>query len=539
MAFSVNRCLSACVLFALCGIIGSGMSSAAEYGDALVSGSIAQPRTLIPILASDSASAGIADFIYNGLLKYDKDLNIVGDLAERWTVSEDGLRITFYLRKNVRWHDGVKFTARDVVFTYQQLINPSLPTPYSGDFKKVDHIDVLDPYTLTVVYKEPFSPGLISWAMAMIPEHLLKSEDLTRTSFSQYPVGTGPYRFKKWVPYEKVELMANPEYFEGRPFIDRMIVRIIPDDATLFLELLTEGIDNSSLTPLQYRRQTESDRFTKAFKKFRYPSNGYLYMAYNLSNPLFSDVRVRTAIARAVNVQDIIDAVFLSEADASNGPYTPLSWGYNETVKPLSFNRNIASGLLAEAGWKDSDGDGWIEKNGRKFEFTVVTNQGNSQRQNVAEIIQHQLKEVGIKMKIKIVEWSVFVDQIINKKKFDAVLLGWNLSYDPDLYDIWYSGKTKEGEFNFIGYDNPEVDRLLERGRVIFDMAERKRIYARVHELINRDQPYFFICVPYSLTALHTRFRGVAPAKRGYWYNFREWWVPRQEQKYRKATLIP
>jgi len=515
----------------------NGVSAKDLGGDAIVSGTIAQPRTLIPFLASDSASASVADFIFNGLIKYDKDLNIVGDLAEKWEVSSDGKEITFFLRKGVFWHDGKEFTADDVLFTYEKLIDPNVPTPYSGDFKKVAQLKVINKYTVKVTYQEPFSPGLVSWSMAIVPRHLLEKEDLVRTEFARKPVGTGPYRFEKWIPYEKVQLSAYQQYFEHRPFIDRIVFRIIPDDATLYLELLTEGVDTISLTPLQYQRQTSTQRFQKSFRKFKYPSNSYIYMAYNLSNPLFNDIRVRTAVAHAVNVGELIDIVFLSEAQACTGPYTPLSWGFNEQVKPLPYDVAQARTLLKDAGWEDTDKDGYLEKGKEKFEFTLITNQGNTQRQNVAEIIQQRLKEVGIRVKIKVVEWSVFVEEVINKKKFDAVLLGWSLSYDPDLFDIWHSSKTKEGEFNFIGYQNKEVDRLLEEGRRVFDQEKRKALYHQVHQLIYQDQPYFFICVPDSLTALHTRFQGVVPAKRGYWYNFIDWWVPKEKQKYRRTVL--
>ena len=165
-----------------------------SYGDAIVVGSISDARSLIPIIASDSASAEVCSFLFNGLVKFDKDVNIAGDLAQGWEIQEDGLVIVFRLRRGVRWHDGEPFTAKDVEFTYKKLIDPQVKTPYSGDFERIRSLEVLDDYTVKVTYKEPFSPALASWGMWIMPEHALKGEDLNKTTFSRRPIGRAPTR---------------------------------------------------------------------------------------------------------------------------------------------------------------------------------------------------------------------------------------------------------------------------------------------------------------------------------------------------------
>ncbi|MFA4992275.1 MAG: peptide-binding protein [Candidatus Omnitrophota bacterium] len=505
---------------------------ASDYGDAIVVGSIGEPRTLVPILASDSASGSICGLVFNGLVKYDKDLNLTGDLAERWEVSGDGLEITFYLRKGVKWHDGAPFTARDVEFTYRSLIDPGVRTPYGGDFERVARLEVIDDHALKVFYKEPFSPGLASWGMNVMPRHLLEGKDLNSTPFARKPIGTGPYKFKSWKTGEKIELVSNHEYFEGRPRIDKYIYRIIPDQATLFLELRAQGVDYTGLTPIQFKRQTQSEFFKKTFQKFNFPSFGYTYMGYNLSDPKFSDKRVRQAINCAIDKDQIIRGVLLGLGRASTGPFIPESWAYNKEVRPPVRDIEKAKALLKEAGWQDADGDGVLEKLGVKFSFTVITNQGNEERRMTAEIIQRDLKEVGIDVRIKIIEWSAFVSEFIDKRRFDAVLLGWSLSMDPDMYDIWHSSKIKEGEFNFVGYSNPEIDELLLKGRRIFDQEERGRIYRRIHEILYDDQPYLFLYVPDALPILHGRFKGIEVGPAGIGHNFIKWYVPRDEQRY-------
>lgn len=508
---------------------------AREYGDAIVSASIADARNLLPMLASDSASAEISGMIFNGLVKYDKDLNLTGDLAESWDILEDGVVIVFHLRKNVRWQDGYPFTAADVEFTYRKMIDPDVRTPYGGDFERVKSLEVLDDHTVRVTYKEPFAPGLASWGMSIIPKHLLDGQDLNTTGFSRKPVGTGPYGFKQWKVQEKIELRSHHGYFEHRPYIDRAITRVIPDESTIFLELHTQGIDSAGLTPLQFSRQTDTTFFKKHFRKFRLPGFNYTYVGYNLHDPRFADIRVRQALNMAVDKKEIIDVVLLGYGQVSTGPFVEQSWAYNHDVVPAGFDPQKARQILANAGWKDTDKDGWLDKNGSVFEFTLVTNQGNEQRQKAAEIIQRRLKDIGIRMKIKVVEWSVFLSEYIDRRNFEAILLGWSVAREPDSYDVWFSGKTKQGEFNFIGYSNEEVDRLLVEGRRIFDQAHRQKIYHRVHKIIYDEQPYMFLYTAESLSALHNRFQEVRPAAAGIGYNFIDWWVPGPEQKYRMA----
>jgi len=504
-----------------------------EYGDAIVIASIADARTLIPILASDSASSQICGQLFNGLVKYDKDLNLVGDLAESWEISTDNLTIAFHLRKNVRWHDGHPFTAQDVEFTYKKLIDPQTLTPYSGDFQIVESLQVIDDYTIKIKYKEPFSPGLASWGMPILPRHLLENENLIKTDFQRKPVGTGPYRFKKWKNQEKIELVFYDNYFEGRPYISRYINRIIPDEASIFLELQTKAIDYAGIPPVAYKFKTNTPLFEKSFNKFRLPSFSYTYLGYNLKNPLFRDKNVRIALDYAVNKEEIIKMVFFGLAKDITGPFIADSWAYNTEIKPREFDISKAKQILKDSGWSDIDQDGILEKDERKFEFTITANQGNDQRIKTAEIIQKRLKDIGIRVKIKVLEWSVFLSECVEKRNFDAVLLGWSLSLDPDPFDIWHSSKTKQGEFNFIGYENKEVDQLIMEGRRTFNKAERAKVYHKIHEIIFQEQPYMFLYSPDSLTIIDKRFQGIEPAPAGIGYNFIKWWVAKENQRYK------
>jgi len=495
--------------------------------------SASDARTLIPILASDSASGQICGHIFNGLIKYDKYLNIVGDLAESWEVSNDKLSITFYLIKNVFWHDGVPFSAKDVEFTFNKLIDPEIATPYGGDFQMVEKFEVIDNYTIRVTYKEPFSPGLSSWGMSIIPKHILESQDLHKTDFQRNPIGTGPYKFNTWKTQEKIQLIYNDNYFQGRPYISRYINRVIPDEASTFLELQTKAVDYSSLSPIAYKYKTNSKKFQSNFNKFRLPSFGYTYLGYNLKNPVFRDANVRIALDYAVNKQEIIKMIFLGLAKPITGPFINDSWSYNSDIIPRPFNQDKAKQILKDAGWIDSNNDGILDKEGLKFEFTITTNQGNDQRIKTAEIIQKRLKDIGIRVKIKVLEWSVFLSECVEKRNFDTVLLGWSLSLDPDPFDIWHSSKTKEGEFNFIEYNNSYVDELIIEGRRTFEQSKRREIYRKIHEIIFNEQPYMFLYSPDALLVIDKRFQGIDPGPGGIGHNFIKWWVDKNSQRYK------
>lgn len=503
------------------------------YGDAIVTGSIGDASNLLPALASDSASGDINGLVYDGLLKTDKNLNLIGNLAESWEISEDGLTITFRLRKGVKWHDGHAFTSRDVMFTYQLMIDPKTPTAYGEDYKQVKKAETPDDYTFRVTYERPYAPALISWSFPIMPAHLLEGRDIAESPLARKPIGTGPYIFKEWQTGQIIILEASPDYFEGRPYIFRYVYRIIPDTATMFLELKSGGLDRMGLTPIQYKRQTNTPKFEKDFKKYQYLSFGYTYLGFNLLDPKFQDKRVRQAIGYAIDKNEIIDGVLLGLGQPANGPYKPGTWVYNEKVTPYPFDPEKAKMLLVDAGWADTDHDGLLDKEGQPFEFTITTNQGNKQREMTALIIQQRLKDVGIGVKVRIIEWAAFLKEFIDKKKFEAVILGLTIPINPDLFDVWHSSKIKPGELNFISYQNSEVDRLIDQGRFTFDREVMKKSYDRIQEILKEDAPYIFLYVAKALPVVAARFHGIKPAPAGIEYNFIKWYAPKHLQKYK------
>jgi peptide/nickel transport system substrate-binding protein len=503
-------------------------------GDAIVFGTIGDASNLIPMLASDSASHEYGGHIFDGLVEYDKTLSTLEPrLAEKWDVEDGGLKLTFHLRRDVKWQDGQPFTARDIEFGFNTITDEKTLTAYSEDYKQVQKFELLDDYTFRVTYDKPYAPALASWgSMVVLPRHLLEGKNINETDFGQHPVGLGSHKFESWDRNSRFTLRANPDYYRGRPWIEQVVYRVLPDQSTQFLELQAGGLDMMGLTPLQFSRQTSTGVFARDFRKYRYISNSYTYLGYNLKDPRFADVRVRRAFAHAIDKQEIVDAVLFGLGRPTECPYRPGTKWFNDKLPPYEYNPERARALLAEAGWKDTDGDGILDKDGKPFSFRIITNQGNDQRLKTATMVQKRLQDVGIDVSVRVIEWAAFLNDFLEKGRFEVIMLGWSLSLDPDQYEIWHSSKTGPKQFNRIGFANAEVDELLEKGRRTFDDDERKRIYDRFQEILRDEQPYTFLYVPEATPILHARFRGIEEAPAGISWNFPFWYVPAGEQKY-------
>ncbi|WP_025270661.1 peptide-binding protein [Hippea sp. KM1] len=480
----------------------------------------ANPKRFIPFLAIDSSSGEISSYIFNGLLKLNKDMDIVGDLARDFKIEDNGKRIVFHLRRNIYWQDGKKFTSRDVIFTYKLITDPKTPTPYAGKYKIIKKIYAPDNYTVVVEYPYPFKPALYSWMMGIVPEHILKhTKNIATDPFNRKPIGTGPYILSQWKNAQFVKLKAFDKYFLHKPNIDRVIYKIIPDQTTALLELKNGKLDMLSLTPLQYKYEFSSD-LKKRYKIYLEPSSSYTFLGFNLKLDMFKDIRVRKAICMAIDRQQIRKTILFGFGRVADSIY-PANSPYFNNKLICNYNPKMAKKLLKEAGYILKR-DGFLYKNGRKFTFTLYTNQGNTQRKYAAIMIQQYLRKIGIDMKIRIMEWQAFLN-MVNERHFDAIILGWQLGADPDQYSLWHSKSDFKGGFNFVGFHNKEVDKLIEKARTTFDKDKSKSIYKKINDLIVNQFPYIFLYYPTSITAVNRNIKGIKPAKAGIMYNFIDW----------------
>jgi len=483
--------------------------NANEFKDSISS----SPNRINPLLATDSASGEITSWIFNGLVKFDKNAKVIGDLAKSWKF-ENNTTLIFKLKKGVKWHDGANFSARDVIYTYNLLNSKKISTPYSSDFKEVKSVEQLDDYTIKVVYKYPYFKALTIWMMGILPSHLWKKEkNPMQSKLNKFAIGTGAYKMTKAFEVNKnIKLIANKEYFEHKPKIDLIDYRYVGDSATQFLLLKSGELDIGGLTPLQLERQI-SDDFKKDFNIFERASNGYTYMGLNLRKKPFNNAKVREALNLAINKQELIDLLFFSHGKPCYGPFMPGLDVYPKDYKPPKYNLKRAKELLAEAGY--------TKKN--PLEFTLITNTGNDIRVNAAEIIQQQLKKVGIDMKIRVLEWQAFLNTVVFPREFDAVLLGWSLGLIPDAYSIWHSDGDKKGGFNFVGYHNSRVDSLIIKAKSEINRDKFAKTYRKIFKLIAKDNPYIFLYIPNSITAINKNIKNIDPSVVGLRHNFIDW----------------
>ncbi|UCF90199.1 MAG: hypothetical protein JSW39_18115 [Desulfobacterales bacterium] len=419
--------------------------------------------------------------------------------------------IEFNLRPNVRFHDGHILDAGDVKFTYEAIIAPQNLSPRIADYEPVKAVQVLDPLTVRVVYKRLYSPGFGTWAMGILPEHLLNSEALRReairagkepanftmrqSAFNRHPIGCGPFVFREWKSDEYIALDRFEDYWEGPPNYKAFIYRIIPDLLTQEMEFYAGTLDAygqppGGVPPYQTRRLENDPRF----QSFSGTSFGYSYIGYNMRREPFDDPRVRRALGMAIDVDKIIKYVLYGQGKRISGPFPLQTDYYDRRIAPLPCDPEGALRLLAEAGWK-RDAQGWLTKDGRRLQFTLITNSGNDIRKAILAVAQDAWKQIGIDVRTDLLEWSVFIQERVDKHDFDAVILGWSMGIDPDLYQIWHSSQTGPNQLNFVAFQDQEADRLIVAIRQEYNHQRQVDLCHELQKIIAAAQPYTFLFV--------------------------------------------
>jgi len=456
--------------------------------------------------------------------------------------------LVFHLRPGVRFHDGWVFDANDVKFTYEAIMNPGNLSPRIADYEPVKAVEVMDPLTVRIVYKRLYSPALGTWAIGILPRHLLNADALRKeaislgkdpekfsirqASFNRHPVGCGPFVFKEWRSDQDIVLDRFDDYWEGPPNYERYVYRIIPDPLTQEMEFYAGTIDTYGVQPHQVKRLKEDPRF----QSFSGPSFGYTYIGYNMRKAPFNDRRVRKALSMAVDVDKIIDYVLYGQGERITGPFVKQTDYYDKSIRPVPYDPEGALRLLEEAGWHRNK-EGWLEKNGKRFQFTLITNSGNDIRKAVLAIAQDAWKKIGIDVRTDLLEWSVFIQERVNKLDFDALVLGWQMGIEPDLYQIWHSSQTHPFQLNFCGFKNEEADDLIVKIRQEYDHKRQVKYCHMLHKIIALEQPYTFLYVSRWTAILDKRivikeigdegnisYKKIEPTKTGdYTFYFNKW----------------
>lgn len=499
--------------------IGCGSKTERPYNDNTLRLNLsAEPNLLNPILSIDSSASSVEAYIFNGLLGVNENLELVPELATHYTINKNGTEYIFHLKKSVKWHDGHPFTAHDVKYTFETLLDPKTNTVRRSNYVINGNpikIEVLSEHQVKFTLPEPFSPFLVRISTSILPKHILEKEDINTSQFNRNPIGTGPYKFKEWKSGQYIILSKNEDYFEKEPQIDTVLFSIINDPNAALIALKKQEIYVSGIPPKDIASMASESHINL----HQYYDLIYTFLAFNFNNPHFSDRRVRNAITHAIHKDAIVKGVLKNHGTSAHLPSSPVLWSYPETpIETPQFDIEKSKALLKEAGYTLNTDTSILEKDGVPFEFTIITNKGNKEREKTAQIIQQALKQLHIKVTIQIMEWSAFLKIINNPtppKEFDAIILAWSLSIEPDSYSIWHSSQYPKG-FNLIGYNNPKVDALLEQGRQVSDQAQRKDIYKKMYEEIVYDAPYVFLYYPETTIGTNTLLNGLsAPGPSG------------------------
>ena len=499
----------------------------ATRGGTLVVGEISDFESLNPMGTTDAHARDIYNLLFLSLLDEQPDfLSFKPRLARSYEFSKDRKQLTFHLRDDVKWTDGAPVTAYDVKATFDAQKNPDVL--WSGRHLKehIDSVKVADAHTVTYYYNEVYPYQLMDANDGPImPAHFINSTEpnkIRNIQIEDIPTD-GPFKLLEWKRGQALVLVPNENYYEkGKPYLDKVIFKIIPDQVTLLTQLKSGEIDCMESIPPREVKDLENNH--PELHVFNFPTRAYIYIGWNEKVPFFRDKKVRRALTMAINRQLIIDNLYYGYAEECTSPFVPIIWAYNPNIKPIPYDPERAKELLAEEGFADSDGDGWLDKDGKRFEFELMTNYGNEIRKDVQVMVQDMLKKVGIKVDPAILEWTVMLEKI-KSMDFEAMVNAWRVGTKADLEPIWSCASRRQGGYNRIDYCNPTVDSLNTLACSMLDFDKARPLFYKAQEIIYEEQPYTFLYVPHALDALNKRFKGAKPDAIGMYHNLQEWWV--------------
>jgi len=449
-------------------------------------------------------------------------------LAESWEFSDDRKTLTFRLRDDVVWSDGVPVTARDVEFTYRAWTDPDVAWGGAFTVEAVERVEVIDERTVAFHFERAYASQLLDVGAGalILPAHAWGELPFSewRASadwFRENLVVDGPFRLASWAPQHEIVLERNPLYYEeGLPYLDRVIFRVVPDQTSQLTQLLNGEVDFVfQLSPDDVARVEAADDV----ELVTYWSRGVIFIGWNLSKPPFDDARVRRALTLGIDRPTLIDSIWGRFARPLASPIVPeMVPGAAGRFEPLPYDPERARALLAEAGWEDRDGDGVREKDGRPLAFTLITNTGNRQREDALVILQDQLRRVGVAIEPRALEFNTLVGQVTSGA-YDAVITAWVM---PTTLDYRFAYATSEiGGSNFVGYSDPRMDALLTEMREAPDREAMRPYLAEMHEIQQRDQPYTFLWQSQRISGIRERVHGAEPNHLYSLFDLREWWV--------------
>ncbi|HLI98029.1 MAG TPA: peptide ABC transporter substrate-binding protein [Candidatus Baltobacteraceae bacterium] len=533
------------LLIAALAVLCSGCSKSGAPGAAPPSNGVlrvglwAEPNSLNPLLASNTAEDFIAALAFSMLVTIDNHGRDVPDLAaavptlENGGISKDGLTITYHLRRNVKWQDGAPFTSADVKFSWQAVMNPDNNVVERRGYDQVQSVDTPDPYTVVFHLKRPFAPfvdtvfGESDDPYRVIPRHLLaRYKNINQVPFNQLPIGTGPFKVTRWIHGDRIEYVANPYYFLGKPKLRAITVYIVPDSNTAEAELRAHNLDlvpDVATANLSNLRERPAPGVTTMLV----PGPVYSAIQFNLTHPPLDDVRVRRALSYGIDEKRIIDTLLYGSGVPATADLADFYWAYDGNVTRYPYDPAKARAMLDSAGWLVGPG-GIRRKNGRALSLQLVYGQGNATARQMGVQIQSDLRKIGVDVSVKDYTYTMLyatqaLGGILDGGKFDLAEYLWVAGADPDDSDGWMCDAAPPAGNNVAHYCNPQFDAAERDALTHVDRTRRKSDYAKTQALLASDAPAAFQYYQRLRYALSTNVQNFRPNGVTASWNAYEW----------------
>ncbi len=527
-------------------------------GGRVIVGSFVDIQRLNPATSNDSGSTSVSSKIYDTLLRIDAKTGEPKPWLGSWKISADGLTFDWTIDPKANWSDGKPITGNDLLARVK-MQGRSKVTPNKSNFNDVEgyqdyasgkataisgiKVDSADPKKFTVTFTRIFCPALNTvFGVAPMPEHVFgkytvdadpaKNVDEAPENNSP-PVASGPFKFKEWRKGDQTILVKNENYFKGAPYVDELVYKVVADTNVLAAQLKTGELTVGTVNPPDLAGLQTEDRL----KIYKFQQPAYTYIGWRANNPnvaFLQDKRVRQALAYGIDMSAVVRSVLLGEGEKQLQHHPSFLWSAapEKDLNPYNYDKTKAEDLLKQAGFAKG-GDGIYAKDGKPLAITIVTNQGNKLREAFLQVAVEQYKQIGVKINPKVEAFESLVPKLTGgSPEIEAVIIGWTNIVEPDSFTVWHSSNvaspTKAGN-NFVGYSNPEVDKLIEQGRNGPDcsQAARQKVYQQFNKIINEDQPYMFGYAPKNLLVVDARVQGVDPGPfdfQGTW-NIDKWWI--------------
>jgi peptide/nickel transport system substrate-binding protein len=570
----MRRLLKVLLLGAILALVVAPVAAQDDSGDNVIVDSTfgSGPIDFNPVTSSDATAFQIMSMLYPSLVGVNPETALIepgapGGASESWDVSDDGLVYTFHLRDDLTWTDGEPLVAQDFQATWDAIASGEVDTPLVFLQDTVSGMEALDDHTLQVTFKTNTCEALNNAGVQPIPSHIYTGDDWAALADQPFTepgtLSVGPYQVSAQIPDQQTALTpVEAEWPDGATNNNGYILKVVGDQTVQVEQFLAGETDVINGTPVNRRSDVRAaaEAADSDINVFDYsPGNSYDYVGLNLANPdnpqeaydesgnlveqdpnpYFSDIRVRQALAMALNVDEIIQGAVFGEGTRMASSYAQGTWPYNADVPNYEFDPEAAGQLLDEAGWVDNDNDPSTPRvaqgvpnvnDGDPFEFTLLTNEGNTRREAVGTIVQDQLAQIGIKVDFQTVDFNVLLD-IIDNQTYDAFILGWQNTYPftADQLQLFGTHSDTIGGSNSGSYINPELDDLFQQALAVpgCDPAERAKIYGQIQEILNRDLPYLFLYSQNGIYAWHDNVEGVEPFPANLYWNVNEWAVTR------------